>query len=245
VYLEGQGERFSTDVVINDGKTQITTSRIAAVAYRESAVKKADDKVDSLLALRKDVSDVIEGAFPYSFEFLLWEQYRVIINEFVTNVLVSLAAVMLVALIMLGHPTVGFLVCVCVILTIVGLLGAMLVCGVVVDGVSVSTVVLATGISVDYTAHLGHGYLLAAGDTRADRMRQAFVDVGAPVLNGAVSTALAVLVLAGSESFIFRTFFLQLISTTLLALFHAMAVLPVLLSWFGPLSQTDKVLGAV
>lgn len=59
-------------------------------------------------------------------------------------------------------------------------------------------------------------------------------DTGAPVINGAVSTLIAALFLAGSGSYVFKTFFAALLIVVLGGMFHALIVLPVLLSICKP-----------
>ena len=94
--------------------------------------------------------------------------------------------------------------------------------------------VIAIGLCVDYAAHVGHCFMLKAG-TREERVVAVLKDVGAAVLNGGVSTFLAVVLLAGSSSYVFRVLFKQFFLTVVLGLAHGMIFLPVLLVYFGPL----------
>merc|ERR1711871_113729 len=105
--------------------------------------------------------------------------------------------------------------------------------GLVIDSVSVINLVLAVGLSVDYSAHIGHCFMLKAG-TRNARAKAALADIGAPVINGAFSTFLGVVTLAFSSSYVFRTLFKQFFTTCVFGVFHGAFLLPVLLSWFGP-----------
>merc|ERR1712154_35881 len=54
------------------------------------------------------------------------------------------------------------------------------------------------------------------------------------VFNGGFSTFLAFILLAGSSSFIFQTFFKVFFSVVLFGLYHGLVFLPVLLSYIGP-----------
>ena len=98
-----------------------------------------------------------------------------------------------------------------------------------IDNVSVIQTVIAIGLCVDYAAHVGHCFMLKAG-TREERVVAVLKDVGAAVLNGGVSTFLAVVLLAGSSSYVFRVLFKQFFLTVVLGLAHGMIFLPVLSS---------------
>ena len=54
------------------------------------------------------------------------------------------------------------------------------------------------------------------------------------MINGGISTFLAVLFLAGSESYVFRVLFRQFFLTVVLGLGHGMILLPVMLATVGP-----------
>ena len=68
--------------------------------------------------------------------------------------------------------------------------------GIVIDSVSVINIVLAVGLSVDYSAHVGHCFMVKAGSNKNKRATEALADSGAAVLSGATSTFLAVVVLS-------------------------------------------------
>ena len=59
-------------------------------------------------------------------------------------------------------------------------------------------------------------------------------DIGSSVLNGALSTFLAVAVLLFSSSYVFRTLSIQFALTVGLGVLHGLVLLPVALSTIGP-----------
>ena len=115
---------------------------------------------------------------------------------------------------------------------IVEILGFMYAIGIVIDSVSVINVVLAVGLSIDYSAHVGHCFMVKGDHSKDARALEALADIGASVLNGALSTFLAVAVLLFSTSYVFTTLATQFALTVGLGLIHGL--LPVLLSLFGP-----------
>ena len=145
-----------------------------------------------------------------------------------------MAAVFVITLILIAHPLTATLVFLCVGCAIIEILGAMYYWGLVIDNVSVINLTLAVGLAVDYSAHVGHCFMLKEGSNRSERVIQALSDIGAAVLNGAVSTFLAVVVLSLSDSYVFRVLFKQFFLTCVFGVANGMIFLPVLLNWFGP-----------
>ena len=108
--------------------------------------------------------------------------------------------------------------------------------GLTIDSVAIINLVLAVGLAVDYSAHVAHAFVVARG-THQERMVTAVTEMGTAVIHGAASTFVAVLVLAASNSYIFRIFFKQFFGICLFGVAHGMVLLPVLLSLIGPPEQ--------
>jgi len=66
------------------------------------------------------------------------------------------------------------------------------------------------------------------------RATESLADIGASILNAALSTFLAVAVLLFTSSYFWKTLAIQFIVTIMLGLMHGLLLLPVLLSLFGP-----------
>jgi Niemann-Pick C1 protein len=144
-----------------------------------------------------------------------------------------MAAVFIVVLLLIGSPLTSLIITFCVISTLAGILGSMYFWDLVIDSVSVINIVLAIGLAVDYSAHVGHTFMLETG-SRDERIIKALGSIGAAVLNGATSTILAVMLLAASQSYVFRVVFKQFFLTIVIGAAHGLVLLPVLLSLIGP-----------
>uniref|UniRef100_A0A5F8HCG1 Patched 2 n=1 Tax=Monodelphis domestica TaxID=13616 RepID=A0A5F8HCG1_MONDO len=119
----------------------------------------------------------------------------------------------------------------------VELFGIMGFLGIKLSAIPVVILVASVGIGVEFTAHVALGFLTATG-SRDARSAQALEHMFAPVMDGAVSTLLGLLMLAGSDfDFIVRYFFVVLTVLTGLGLLHGLVLLPVLLSILGPPAQ--------
>ena len=67
--------------------------------------------------------------------------------------------------------------------------------------------VIAIGLTVDYSAHIAHGFMASRNGNRNARMTEALYEVGPAVIHGGFSTFLAFVLLSASESYVFKTFF--------------------------------------
>ena len=70
--------------------------------------------------------------------------------------------------------------------------------------------------------------------SKSERAVSAVEAIGPAVLNGGVTTFLALVLLAGSTSHTLLTFFKVFVLTVVFGLFHGLVLLPVLLSLVGP-----------
>jgi len=171
--------------------------------------------------------------FAYTYMFLSWEVFRIIRKEMFLNVSLCMVAVLVIMMIFLAHPGIALAVVFCVLMTIIEVLGCMNMWDLAIDNVSVIQLVISVGLAVDYAAHIGHSFMTKAG-TRQERVVATLGDVGSAVMNGGISTFLAVMLLALSKSYVFRVLFQTFFLTVVLGLSHGMLVLPALLSLCGP-----------
>ena len=78
-------------------------------------------------AVRTECDSWSIPAYPFSYEFLEWEMLDIIKEELIRNVILCLIAVLVITLLLLAHPTTAFLVFLCVLLTLIDVLGFMYV----------------------------------------------------------------------------------------------------------------------
>merc|ERR1712154_750557 len=206
--------------------------------YKDSAVIDAAAQVDAMNIVREDMVDIVgeedDDIFAFTFSMLFWEQYAVIAEEFYRNLILAIIVVFGIALILIPKLSAALLVLTTVVATIVDVLGFMWAWGLTIDGVTVCYTVIAIGLAVDYSAHVGEAFVLSKETTKANRVTDSLYRVGSSVFNGAFSTFLAVVAMSNSQTYVFRVFFKQFFLVTSMGLFHGLIVLPVLLSWFGP-----------
>ncbi|XP_054444067.1 protein patched homolog 1 isoform X2 [Pteronotus mesoamericanus] len=183
------------------------------------------------------------SSYPNGYPFLFWEQYIGLRHWLLLSISVVLACTFLVCAVFLLNPwTAGIIVTVLALMT-VELFGMMGLIGIKLSAVPVVILIASVGIGVEFTVHVALAFLTAIGD-KNHRAVLALEHMFAPVLDGAVSTLLGVLMLAGSEfDFIVRYFFAVLAILTILGVLNGLVLLPVLLSFFGPYPEVSPANG--
>lgn len=177
--------------------------------------------------------------FPYSGAYLFWELFAVFDHETALSLGLACTMVYIVLVIMYGDFITSAIVLMMVGFVDVMILGMLHFWGEALNSVTISNIVIAVGLSVDYNAHLAHAFKNATG-TRNERAIKALDNVGISIIHGAFSTFLAVLVLSLSESYIFVTFFKAFFGIVLFGSMHGLILLPVILSWIGVPSTNSE-----
>uniref|UniRef100_A0A8C9TYF4 Patched 2 n=1 Tax=Scleropages formosus TaxID=113540 RepID=A0A8C9TYF4_SCLFO len=192
------------------------------------------EAIESVRAICEEFSRKGILNYPSGYPFLFWEQYIGLRHWFLLAVSVVLACTFLVCAVILLNPwTAGIIVFILAMMT-VELFGIMGLIGVKLSAIPVVILIASVGIGVEFTVHVALGFLTAIG-SRNRRSAVALEHMFAPVMDGAISTLLGVLMLAGSEfDFIMRYFFAVLTILTILGILNGLVLLPVLLSLMGP-----------
>lgn len=196
----------------------------------------ADKQIDAMDATRDLVASWtdLQPAFPYSSQYITIEGFKVIQEELNRNVALSVAVVAVIVFITVASPVTTLLITLNVAMCLIEILGMMWALGFAIDSVTVILLALAVGLSVDYSAHVGHSFMVKNSTNKNKRAQEALSDIGAAVLSGGISTFLAVIVLLFSESYVFIVLSRQFCVTVILGLLHGLILLPIMLSWCGP-----------
>jgi len=232
-----EGGRYKSSVQwVDDKDRQGKGIRGTRSRATYAAVHNAQDEIDSMKDLRVvvDKSDKLGYSYPFFYGFIFYEQYAVIIFEGIQNLCLALLAVFLICFALLTHFGTTMLVVIAILMIDVEIVGLMYVWGVSIDSVSVTNLVLAVGLAVDYSVHVAHAFLLAPGWTRNDRVKVATLEMGVPVLHGAASTFCAVMLLSMAGSYIFIVFFKMFFAICLFGVINGLILLPIVLSLIGP-----------
>ena len=187
--------------------------------------------------------------FSFTQRYYDFESYVVFNKELSSNVLLALLAVFVVILTVTGNLTVTTMVLFCVALVDLFLFNMLAMWDVKLNSVTVINIVIAIGLAVDYSAHIAHSYLgveppechpdqrpLSNFEKRVYKARGALGKMGSSVFHGALSTFLAIIVLAPSDSYIFKSFFKMWFGIIIYGVANGFILLPVMLSLCGPIT---------
>uniref|UniRef100_A0A8C7M3K4 SSD domain-containing protein n=1 Tax=Oncorhynchus mykiss TaxID=8022 RepID=A0A8C7M3K4_ONCMY len=201
------------------------------------------EAIESVRAICSNYSRQGLPSYPNGYPFLFWEQYVGLRHWLLFSISVVLACTFLVCALFLLNPWTASIIVLVLSLMTVELFGMMGLIGIKLSAVPVVILIASVGIGVEFTVHVALVFLTAIGD-RNRRAVLALEHMFAPVLDGAFSTLLGVLMLAGSEfDFIVRYFFAVLAILTILGVLNGLVLLPVLLSYFGPYPEVTPVDG--
>jgi len=220
----------------------IAHSRIGATLIRLSNGRQ---RYEVLSKMREDIQNIFSDAsgklvFPFSFEFLFWEEYGFIDIELTRNLIIAAGVVLAIICLLLPKLRLAFLVASTICVSIFEVMGFMSLWGVTLNSVSTVYILICVGLSVDYSAHLAHAFRHSTG-TSEDKALAALNRIGPSVGHALLSTAIAVSVLAFTETYVVRVFFKILMLVTAIAGGHGMWMLPVLLALLGGSGTTKEL----
>lgn len=224
------GARFNSDVRFAADNT-ISLARFTA---QQRYFPTNEEEVESMESLRELLDgSSLDDVFAYTFAFTFVEQQAVLLREAALTVGLSLVFVLFVTLILIGHPLASVITLVSVGGAVTCVLGIVSFADIHINSVSVISLALAVGLSVDYSAHIVRSAMEQVG-TRRERAASALGALGPPVFHASTSTFLAILMLSISKSFVFQVLFKVLISITTIGVGFGFLFTPVVLSLVAP-----------
>ena len=92
-----------------------------------------------------------------------WEIDKVIAFELMRNLLLAIICVFAITFILLSNIVASGLVLMCVLFSLVDVIGFLHFWGMTIDVLSCSNIVMSVGLCVDYSAHIAHAFLVSSG----------------------------------------------------------------------------------
>ncbi|KAM9288261.1 patched domain-containing protein 3 [Cariama cristata] len=215
---------------INKTQDKIEASRFFIQTVN---VISAVDEKNLLNQLRETAKQCSIPLMVYHPAFIYYDQYLVIVQNTVQNVVVAAGAMLIVSLLLIPNPLCCLWVTFAIASVIVGVAGFMTFWNVNLDSISMINLVICIGFSVDFSAHISYAFVTSGESSANKKAIEALSLLGYPVLQGAVSTILGVVVLAAAKAYIFRTFFKIMFLVILFGALHGLVFIPVFLTFFG------------
>ncbi|XP_060029577.1 NPC intracellular cholesterol transporter 1 isoform X2 [Erinaceus europaeus] len=117
--------------------------------------------------------------FPYSVFYVFYEQYLTIIDDTIFNLGVSLGAIFLVTMVLLGCEIwSAVIMCVTIAMILVNMFGVMWLWGISLNAVSLVNLVMSCGISVEFCSHVTRAFTVSTKGSRVQRAEEALAHMG-------------------------------------------------------------------
>jgi hypothetical protein len=231
-----EGKNYISRIQFNDNEI-----RASKIGYRHIKLSNSAEEIEAMDSIQAKIkpgliADEADPLLPFAFArlYINWETNKVISTELVRNLALAGLAVFIVTLFLLSNFVSSLMVVACVALSLIDIAGFMGFWGLTIDTVTTIILVIAIGLTVDYSVHIAHGFMASRAGNKNERVTVALADVGPAVIHGGMSTFLAFALLAASESYVFLTFFKVFFLVVVFGIFHGMVFLPVILSLLGP-----------
>ncbi|XP_067326443.1 patched domain-containing protein 3-like [Anolis sagrei] len=222
---------------INYNVTEVSASRFFIQTVNVTTA--VDEKI-LLNELRDLAEDCKIPMIVYHPAFIYFDQYLVIIQNTIQNILIATGVMLLISLLLIPHPICSLWVTFAIASVIVGVAGFMTYWNVNLDSISMINLVICIGFSVDFSAHISYAFVSSEKPSGNEKAVDALYHLGYPVLQGAVSTVLGVAVLSMATTYIFRTFFKIMFLVILFGAAHGLIFIPVFLTLFGFCSSSSQ-----
>ncbi len=172
--------------------------------------------------------------FGYLWDFV--DQYNEVLPNTLQNVGIALGCMMVVSLLLIPSPLCTVWITLAIVSIDLGVVGFMTWWHLNLDAISMITIIMSIGFSVDFTAHITYGYVSSKGSAD-ERTVNAMEKLGWPLFQGALSTVIGVMVLGLVDSYLVVVFFRAVCLIIVFGVLHALVFLPVVLSLAMPVME--------
>ncbi|KAK3099247.1 hypothetical protein FSP39_001509 [Pinctada imbricata] len=217
---------FENDIKFDASFTSIASSRI----YVFSVDIKDSTEQGKLMKRMRNIAHKYSNVIAYSPGFIFYEQYVAILPNTLQTVGIAVGAIFLVTFFFMPSVRVIFLVSMSMVLLMVGLFGFMFLWDLSLSSVTMIHIIMSVGFSVDFSAHICHGFSSSKQSTNEHKVKEAVRKAGGPIFNGAISSLIGIIMLIFSKSYIFQSFFKVMLLIIVLGIAHSLFFLPVILT---------------
>ncbi|KHJ89582.1 hypothetical protein OESDEN_10590 [Oesophagostomum dentatum] len=168
--------------------------------------------------------------FVYDTSFLLVDQQLATVSGVITNVITAIITMLFICVLMVPRPMSATCIAISILSINVGVVGALSAVHTRLDIISMITIVMSIGFSVDYVTHTTFHFIIQKGN----RLDKCLTVMTEPILQSALSTAVGVLLLAFVPSYIVRTFVWTIFAVVGIGVLHGLLFVPVLLELMVP-----------
>ena len=230
---------FAEDITCNADAPAIKSARLGTLKFRDLEGPTQHLPAQHALNGILEKANLSSTSFANSAIYPGWEIEEILLGELFRNITMALVSVFVIVFITLADFRACLMILSCVMFTMVDVAGCSYVMGMNLDPFYLISTIIGVGLSVDYAVHIAHSFIVSEG-SRKQRTLSGFISISPAILHGGVTTFLALILLAFSESYPFITFFKIISLTVVFGLFHGLVFLPVMLILFGSDNTEQK-----
>merc|ERR1711998_674699 len=181
-----------------------------------------------------------QAAFVFDWGLAFDEQYFHIKRYLLTGIGAAVAMVFVIMAMLIAHPVGAIVATAMIVIIEVEVIGLLGLASLKLNAITLINLIMIIGIAVEFVAHITRAAVLPPpGDksakSSAERAVYALYEMGPPVLNGAMSTLLAVICIAASSFVYFVKYFFGMYALTIVVCsWNSLVILPILLSFIVP-----------
>ena len=236
----------AADIAWDEAGERIIASRMHARHFGAALISGPQDGLDAMASMQRCTDASSLDAFPFAALYATdFAEIEVLIPTIWVAMGVTLTAVVSVTILMPGvHVRNALVLCGVMYMCCVNIIGIISLTGVKFWSQTLVQVVIAIGLAVDYSIHIGHVFSTTYDQktcaTRVARARFALSTMGSSVLRGAITTLLGIVPLFFGSFSALDEFARNIFIIVLVGLLHGFLVLPIGLATFGhDRDQTD------
>uniref|UniRef100_A0A0N5BUY1 SSD domain-containing protein n=1 Tax=Strongyloides papillosus TaxID=174720 RepID=A0A0N5BUY1_STREA len=198
------------------------------ISYIKMVLRQRQSTPSNIMKRYQHLKEILNesnySCFVFDNSFIKIDQDRLTIKTCLENVVIATITIIGVFIIILPKAirTLG-----CVILSILsinlGVVGLLSVAGIRLDIISMITMIMSIGYSVDYISHVILHYL----SQENDKLKKSLKFIASPLLQASTTTILGVIMLININSYIVKTFTITVVSVVGVGLLHSLLFLPV------------------
>ncbi|XP_067126193.1 patched domain-containing protein 3-like [Centruroides vittatus] len=238
VFLNFKGaQQFQNDIHFNHNGTEIISSRFLLIA------KNVSDRIAEVNVMNDLWKIADEAPFKVSVHMLaspLIEQAIIVKTETFQLICITALLTFVIFICFISNFICAGVVAVSVVSISVQTIGYISLWGINLDIISMITLILCIGFSVNYPTHVCYSFVKSEKTTAKGKLKDSLFHVGFPVCQGSLSTDFGLVIVLSYDYFINKVFVIIVAIITAQTAFHAIFVIPVMLSVISFLMEKCK-----
>eukprot|EP00924_Labyrinthula_sp_SR-Ha-C_P003264 augustus_masked-scaffold_15-processed-gene-4.6-mRNA-1 protein AED:1.00 eAED:1.00 QI:0/-1/0/0/-1/1/1/0/987 len=235
-----------------DGKLSYVTIKYKAALRTNRPVQEINDYLDLVF----EFEDFVVASAPIELKSTIHTSAAreeatlttAIISGLTVGLCISLSIALLVLLVTTNNYILATWAFGTILHIIISVLGTIKLYGYTLSIFETLTIIISSGVSIDYTCHLGLSYLLAgeAGKyNRAERFEEAARKMGPSIITGFLTTAVSISILLPAQAAFFARLGTLILTTVVYSIQASFFLFLPAMKLFGPEGDAGNILGLI